>query len=189
VPASPAAGAPSVMRCEGDYWTIVFDNAVSRVKDSKGMRYLRRLLAEPGQEFHVLDLAAGGHASEQQPLSEQFLLDPAAKTAYRARLAELEIALQEAEDDNDLERASMARAEKDALVGELTRAAGLGGRDRLAPAPAERARSAVTKSIRSSLKRIDQSNPQLGAHLAATIRTGYFCSYQPDPRIAVDWTG
>lgn len=61
------------------------------------------------------------------------MLDPAAKVAYRARIEELRRDLEEAEDYNDLERASQARTELDFIVEELTRAVGLGGRDRGSP--------------------------------------------------------
>src|SRR5919112_231324 len=48
----------NVFRREGDYWSVIFDGQTVRVRDLKGMRYLARLLADPGQEYHVLDLAA-----------------------------------------------------------------------------------------------------------------------------------
>ncbi len=39
-------------RREGDYWTVTFEGHTVRVRDLKGMRYLARLLADPGREFH-----------------------------------------------------------------------------------------------------------------------------------------
>ena len=36
----------------------MFEGRTVRVRDLKGMRYLARLLAHPGREFHVLDLVA-----------------------------------------------------------------------------------------------------------------------------------
>ena len=47
-----------VFRRDGDYWTVTFEGQTVRVRDLKGMRYLARLLADPGREFHVLDLVA-----------------------------------------------------------------------------------------------------------------------------------
>lgn len=113
----PFAGDPSaaVFRCEGEYWTIGFEGVVIRLRDTKGLQYLRTLLAAPGQQFHVLDLAAGTNA------------------------------------------------------------------------PPERARANVGKSLRSCLRRIEQAHPALGEHLATTVKTGYFCSYQLDPRVPVEW--
>jgi hypothetical protein len=75
----------------------------------------------------------------------------------------------------------------DFIVAELTQAVGLGGRDREATSAGERARSAVSKSLHAALKHIGKAHPTLGAHLATTIRTGYFCSYKPDPRAPVEW--
>ena len=37
---------------------MVFAGEIIRVRDMKGVRYLARLLASPGREFHVLDLVA-----------------------------------------------------------------------------------------------------------------------------------
>ncbi|MGH3767500.1 MAG: ATP-binding protein [Pseudonocardiaceae bacterium] len=105
----------SVFRCEGEFWTIYFDRVVVHLRDAKGLHYLRRLLAAPGQEFHVLDLAAGTNS------------------------------------------------------------------------PAQRARWNVSKSLRACLKRIETAHPALGAHLAATVRTGYFCSYQPVSGALFEW--
>jgi hypothetical protein len=51
-----------VFRREGDYWSIGFEGHTVRVPDLKGMRYLARLLADPGREFHVLDLVAAESA-------------------------------------------------------------------------------------------------------------------------------
>ena len=44
--------------CQGEYWTLVFDDRLIRLRDSKGLRQLALLLREPGREFHVLDLVA-----------------------------------------------------------------------------------------------------------------------------------
>jgi hypothetical protein len=55
----------AVFRCEGEYWTIGFERVVIRLKDTKGLQYLRKLLAAPRQGFHVLDLVAGTNAPIQ----------------------------------------------------------------------------------------------------------------------------
>jgi len=51
----------------------------------------------------------------------------------------------------------------------------------------ERARSAVTKRIKSAIQRITYYYPALGYHLTASIRTGAWCVYQPDPAWPVEW--
>src|SRR6185503_12369983 len=54
----PARSVSTVMaasfRREGEYWTVRFGTDAFRLRDSKGLRHLARLLAEPGREIHVL---------------------------------------------------------------------------------------------------------------------------------------
>ncbi|HEX2053767.1 MAG TPA: hypothetical protein VHJ78_08605 [Actinomycetota bacterium] len=193
--------ATALFRREGEYWTVGFAGSVVRMKDGKGLGYLQRLLAAPGRELHVLDLAGGASPAParlvQRPFSESYsltgmdagnVLDPTAKAAYRRRLDELNQDLEEAESYSDLERASRLRAEIDFITDELVGAIGLGGRDRTSSSAAERARSTVTKSLRSTLQRIAKIHPTLGDHLSATVKTGYYCSYLPDPRVGLKWT-
>ena len=60
------------------------------------------------------------------------MLDARAKDAHRRRLAEIEDDIEQARAFGDDERAAQADAERDFLVRELSRAVGLGGRDRRA---------------------------------------------------------
>ena len=77
-------------------------------------------------------------------------------------------------------RRSAVADERDALVEALTGAYGLGGRVRRSGSAAERARTAVTARIRDSIRRIADAHPDLGRHLARSVRTGTFCVYEPD---------
>jgi tetratricopeptide (TPR) repeat protein len=188
------------LRWEGDVWTFDFDGNAIHVRDGRGVRCLAVLLANPGVEIHSLELAAsppaagsrsrGGHeeglfavvVDDAGPV-----LDAKAKSAYRARLDALRQELEEAESFNDPERSSRLREEMDFLTRELAGAVGLGGRDRKSASNAERARVAVTKAVRATLKRIGEMDPNLGDELDATIRTGTFCSYEPDRRRPISW--
>jgi hypothetical protein len=204
--AAVAEAARNVFRREGEYWTISYEGAVVRLRDAKGLRLLARLLAHPGQEFHAVDLeAAEGQPGPAAPVGRRgragdgelavrpdlgdagALLDATAKAAYQARLTELRTDLDEAEAFNDPARATKARQEIEFLVGELARAVGLGGRDRRAASHAERARLNATRAIRAAMANLARANPALGRHLAATIRTGRYCSYTPDPRLPIAW--
>jgi tetratricopeptide (TPR) repeat protein len=178
----------------GDYWSVVFEGRAASVRNSKGLRYLSRLLAEPGRELHVLDLVAleapqnSEHVIARRADGDAGeLLDARAKAAYRHRLAEIEEDLQEAHVSGDMARAAQAETERDILVRELSRAVGLGGRDRRAGSASERARSAVTRAMRHALARIRKHHAPLGDHLDRTIRTGTYCVYSPDPRSAIAW--
>ncbi|HJR23953.1 MAG TPA: hypothetical protein VJ804_00650, partial [Acidimicrobiales bacterium] len=188
---APRPPGTSLFRREGDYWTVVYEAQTVRVRDRKGMRYLVRLLTDPGRELHVLDLVAsesGGSATRSGSGDAGELLDARAKEAYRRRLAETEEDLEEALRNGDDERAAQADAERDFIVRELARAVGLGGRDRRAASDSERARAGVTRAIRQALARIAEHHPELGEHLDRTIRTGTYCAYVPDPRSPADWT-
>ena len=189
-----------VFRREGDYWSVSFDGRTVRLRDLKGLRYLARLLAAPGREFHVLDLVAadrGGATSATRPAERGLgfsggvdageLLDTQAREAYRRRLAEIEEDIEEARAMGDGERAANATVEHDFLVRELIRAVGLGGRSRHAGSVSERARASVTRAMRHALGRIHEHHPQLGQHLDVAIRTGTSCAYLPDPRVPITW--
>ena len=54
----------NVFHHEGDYWSVAFDGQIVRLRDLKGLRYLARLLGQPGREFHVPDLVAGDSNDE-----------------------------------------------------------------------------------------------------------------------------
>ncbi|HEU5267365.1 MAG TPA: hypothetical protein VFU35_11730, partial [Jatrophihabitans sp.] len=113
------------------------------------------------------------------------LLDAPARAAYRARLVELEAEADEADAHADVGRAERIAAERDALLGQLGAAYGLGGRARRTGSAAERARSTVTARIRASIRHIETVHPELGRHLQRAIRTGTLCSYEPET--AVTW--
>jgi hypothetical protein len=188
-----------VFRREGEYWAIAYEGDAFRLKDSKGLRYLARLLAEPGQELHALDLVTGERTHSRphravepgliasRPGDAGEVIDARAKSEYRRRLIELEEELEEARSFGDEERAARAEEERDFLVAELAGAFGLGGRPRRAASPSERARVSVTRAIRTAMARIREHSNTLGEHLERTIRTGTFCSYNPDPHAPIDW--
>jgi ActR/RegA family two-component response regulator len=194
-----SAARPSVFRQEGEYWAIAYAGDAFRLKDSKGLRYLARLLAERGQELHALDLVTGERPHDRadrvvepgltaaRPRDAGEIIDARAKAEYRRRLAELEEELEEARSFGDDERAAHVEEERDFLVAELARALGLHGRARRAASPSERARVSVTRAIRAAIARIREHSNALSEHLERTIRTGTFCSYRPDPHAPIDW--
>ena len=105
----------NVFRREGHYWTLAYSGTVVRLRDSKGLRDIAKLIERPGSRLHVLELAS------------------------------------------------------------LTEAADPGSPKRI-----ERVRVAVTMRIRNALGRIGEEHQALGAHLSHAIRTGAFCTYEPE---------
>src|SRR5216684_1530081 len=202
-----------VFRKEGEYWTVGYGGKSFRLKDSKGLGYLAHLLRHPSVEFHVLDLAGGiagqrddneaGQSEQGLPQGDEELekagihigslgdagemLDEQAKVAYRRRLSELREELEEAKELGKVERAEQTEQEIDALTRELSRAVGLGGRNRRAISASERARQSVGKTIKSVLERIAQSDATLGDFFSRCIKTGTFCSYERDPEFPIAW--
>ena len=202
-----------IFRQEGEYWTIGYGGHVVRLKDTKGVAYLAFLLRHPGAEYHALDVVGGSaiHSPEDHtnpsmpglPQGDQHLdrtgihigglsdagemLDDHAKAAYRRRLAELREALADAKQLGHVEHAELAEQEISALTKELARAVGLGGRNRRAVSASERARQSVSKAIKGVVDRLAQHDPSLGHTLSRCIKTGTFCSYQPDPHCPMEW--
>jgi len=199
VPRAGAERSPRVDRdsCaflkEGDFWTVCFGGITCRLKDARGLQYLAYLLRHPGRSFHVtelLSLAAGvpperRHADEAElslGLQADRLpsLDQQARAAYRQRLVELREELAEARDNNDPGSIERTEQEINLLVEELSGAA-------RGSSAGERARVSVTKRLKAALQRIHSTHPDLARHLDATVKSGYFCSYTPDPRHRMDW--
>ncbi len=182
-----------VFRKEGEYWTVAYGGKAFRLKDTKGLGYLAHLLRHPSVEFHVLDLAGGIRSQRDDDDSDQSahglprgdenlekagihiaslgdageMLDDQAKAAYRRRLSELREELEEAKELGNVDRAEQAEQEIDALTSELSRAVGLGGRNRRAASASERARQSITKTIKAVVERIAQSDTTLGDFLVA----------------------
>ncbi|HEY1343916.1 MAG TPA: AAA family ATPase, partial [Streptosporangiaceae bacterium] len=181
-PGNADRGGGNVLHRDGDVWTVAFNGRTVPLRDAKGLRDLAVLLAAPGREVAVTELAAGvpgGEAPAAAALGADPILDDRARAAYRARLAELDDGLAEADARHDVERSARLAGERDALIGELARATGLGGRRRRLGDATERARTTVTARIRDAIGRIERAHPELGQHLRASIVTGARCAYRP----------
>lgn len=177
----------AALRREGDVWAITFAGHTARVRDSKGIRDLARLLAAPGRQLHVrqlLDLDPAAQAALAASGIE--VLDRRAVTAYRRRLAELDDDLAEAETNHDLGRAATVRAERDFLLAELAGGLGMGGKARRSGDGTDRARKAVTARIRDAIGRIGAVHPELARHFNNAVRTGAVCAYDPEQHVT--WT-
>jgi hypothetical protein len=136
-----------------------------RVRHAKGIADFAVLLARPGQEVHVRTLAGVDEIGFAP--SAQAALDETAVAQYRQRLRDLEDDLDEADRHGDLACAERLAAERDALVDQLTKAFGLGGRAPSAGSdPDERLRKAMSALVKASIDRLERLNPALGRHSA-----------------------
>ena len=171
-------------------WEIGRAGQVNTVRDMKGLHYLQLLLQRPNLELPALALsdAVSGHPGERN--SDTTLgpvIDRAAATSYRRRLAEIDSELDEARSWADDGRAAALATERESLLDELRGAAGLGGRLRETGGSAERARVAVRKAVAAAIARIDELDPSLSRLLRDTVTTGSTCRYAPDPDRPVEW--
>lgn len=121
---------PNVFRREGEYWTIIYQGATCRLRDTRGMRLLQALLSHQGRSVPAPELVVGTSPSQASGPT-----DPTGASNQRN----------------------------------------------------EQARVNATRAIKSALQRINAHHPELGSHLAATIRTGAHCTYRPDPRVPITW--
>lgn len=190
-------GEPRVatLVADGSHWLVEFDARSVRMRDTKGLRYLAELVARPGVERHVFDLVDRVEGAPEEPGLDRrrigdagALLDGQARKAYRHRVEQLREEMTEAELFEDGDRAARIQGEIDAIVAELARAFGLGGRARRAASAVEKARLNVTRAIRTAIARIAEVHPAAGHELDRGVRTGMYCSYQPPPDATVTWT-
>src|SRR5699024_5717732 len=168
---------------------IAFAGREATLPDLVGFRHLGRLLAEPGREYHVLDLVAVATGVVPATRGEDLapggthglpVLDDEARSAYRRRLAEIEDDLATADADHDLARTELAQRDRDYLIAELKRDVGLSGRHRTAGSHVERARTSVARAVRYAVRRLQDVHPELASHLHNTLHTGTYCCYRPE---------
>jgi len=170
---------------DGPDWQLDAGEEHARLRDGRGLDYLRALLAAPGQEITALDLVAGGPGLSAAGAGP--VLDAAARAAYRRRLELLQGELDAADAAGDVLRGQRAATERDEVLRELRRATGLGGRPRDVSGNDERARVNVTRTLRASIDGITAAAPRAGAHLSGSIHTGRACRYQPGPGGPARW--
>ena len=194
-PVSPACRVATLVP-DGGWWTAGCGDTSVRLRDTKGMRYLAELVAHPGAERHALDLVdvVEGVPDPQTGIDRRRLgdsgavLDAEGRALYRRRVTELRDEVDEALDVGDDDRAARAQCELDALVAELARAFGLGGRERKTSAAAEKARLNVTRALRKATSKLAEALPGPGDVLDRRVRTGLFCAYEPHAEDTILWS-
>lgn len=162
-------------------WEMGFEGKDQIFPDVKGYHDLLKLLSMQGQEFHCMELMGNAVIIEDS----EVIIDDKAKKEYQQRVIELQQDIEEANEMNDHIRSGHLQEEYDHLVDHLSKSLGLGGKQRKVNDQVDKARSAVTWRIRSAIKKIKESHESLGNHLSKSIKTGTFCSYNPERKM--DW--
>jgi hypothetical protein len=170
-----ATSATNEFRYADGLWQLGFAGRQAHLPDAKGLHDVAALLSAPGTEMHALDLIG----VDGPKLGADPVLDDLAKAQYKTRLKELADQLDTADARGDDTLAQQLTSEQQALLAELTRASGLGGRSRRLGDAAERARKTVGARIREALGKIEHVHPDLAAHLRESLRLGTTCGYTP----------
>jgi len=166
---------PNIFMKEGTTWRMEYEGKEVLMPEVKGFYDISRFLELPGKLYHCAELM--GTALDARG---EMVFDQKAKEQYEQRLLVLQKAMKNAEFQQDFYTLEKLQDEYDQLIEHLSKALGLKGKVREAGNPVEKARSAVTWRIRHAIARIEMLHPLLGAHLSNAIKTGTFCTYQPD---------
>ncbi len=171
----PRALRPQFRRT-GTSWAIHVGNRVVAMRNTKGIADLATLVGSPGVEVDAVELMDGGPGWTRSTGAD--VLDARAIAAYRDRLGEIEVALDDADARGDARVSNRLEDERAALIDQLRAASGLGNRTRRLGDDVERARKAVSARIRDAIEKIAAADAELGAHLHQTVTTGRYCSYR-----------
>lgn len=185
-----ATGDAVLRSSGGGTWEVGRAGTVAAIRDMKGLHYLQLLVAHPGREISAAELTAlaAGNSDDATPHDGALpVLDDQAIAAYRSRLTAIDSELDAADRSDDADRSQRLTAEREAILGELRRATGVGGRPRTSGGTDERARVAVRKAIAAAITRIAHVDGSLARLLSDTIATGTLCRYEPDPDRPVTW--
>ena len=94
VSGEPPLRSENVFRKQGEYWTIAYSGTILRLRDSKGLRYLARLLRHPGERRTAPELieeqgvrVLGGYGVREESTSTANAQHPNTLSLERARVA------------------------------------------------------------------------------------------------------
>jgi TolB-like protein len=163
---------------EGSLWRLRYGDLSVALPEVKGFYDLQKLVANPEKQFHCsefMDIKISSAGLE--------VIDDKARKAYQQRILELQEEIRWAEETSDTTRLSQTRKEYEDLVDHLSSALGFKGKVRQTGSTVEKARSAVTWRIRKAISKLEEAHPTLARHLTNTIKTGAFCSYEPEADI------
>ena len=200
-PTEDRRDSSSEFRLSGEFWTITYEGTTARFKDSKGLRYVAILITRRNEKVFVRDLLEAvdgvGEVNVEGKLLSKMndselechglsvtrlgnaveVLDDNGRKLYEKELTDLERRMAET---NDPSAQVELAEERDTLKRQYAAAAGRTRNPRMFQNPIERMRKSVSNRIAAAVAKINKSLPPLGRHLKNSLRTGMFCSYQPD---------
>lgn len=170
-----------VFRRKGEFWDVAFAGSeIVHLKDSKGMRYIARLLWEPDRAITAVDLlvAEAGIDPRQAMGSSGEEIDDQGRREMRELYAGLLEERAKAEKAQDETARSVIQAEIETVESELLRRLGLDGKAR-ETTDIDRHRKAVSTAVRRGIQQCQKHLPELWRYLTLTISTGTTMKYAP----------
>lgn len=176
----------NVFQLRGDFWQVTFAGATAYLKDSVGMGYMARLLAEPNRDIPAVALLAARAGID--PLVATGSLGPTMDEQTFASCAEryrtLRDDLEEAHENLDQGRIHQLESEREQLTEILAKATGMRGTPR-EKYDADRVRKAVSMAVSRDIDKISEKHPALGQHLISAISSGLTFRYTTEGHM--DW--
>jgi hypothetical protein len=197
-PSAANKGEERRFRKTSDFWEVAFNGTSMPVKHTNGMEYIAHLLGSPGHSFGCVELAQAASrvspsgtkvsAEVKAELSSGFTRHPVQSSEALARIKDavdrIDKELADAEAQCDSERAEHLRTEKEAILANVKKSIGRGGRVRAFSDEEENARKAVSAAMARAIERMRKSHPALADHLKMHIKPGNRCCYEAD---GTDW--
>lgn len=185
---------------EGEYWTVRFNGAIARYKDSRGLKYITYLIQHPDEHITAVSIvkqfnsvgqprmridSAASHdlVDKDHPDSGYKIADDEALSNYNNRLRDNDDEMQEAKRYSDEATKERLTKERKEILSQIKHSKGIGGRIRKTGGGGEKARQSVKKAISRTIEAIKQDLPGLASHLQSNIPTGGTCKYISDPNI------
>jgi hypothetical protein len=164
---------------DGASWLWTYGGKTTSIRHSTGMTYLAKLLQRPGEDMHALDLS--GARVIETDLGP--VVDREALADYHRRLSSIDGDISEAEATGNADQAERLRTDRSAMLAEMGRAIGKGGKIRREEGSKKKVRQSVSLAVRRAIEQIRVLHPALAAHLKLSVRTGTLLGYFPSPRI------
>ena len=194
----------SVFRKRGQVWEIRYDGGdISFLPDRKGFGYIAFLLKYRHKRIGVVEIEAAvegtvpDHAvtlngtddsiAATDGGDDQVKVDPETIHDVEAALETIEEKLTEAQVAGNEQLENQLDEQKKEFERYLREAIGKDGESRRFSDRPNKTRQRITQNISNALGEIQEVEPDLYHHLSSTIKTGYKCSYRPDPNTSVNW--
>jgi hypothetical protein len=175
----------------GNCWRVTYDfTQLPAIPDFVGMQMIHYLLSNPNKEIHavvLVTLAKSGDTKKIVPDKAEssygiIPIDAMLGTSttlknYRNKQNEIKSEIEEAEENNDIEKQISKQKEYDELQEILTKGIGAFGRLREFSSNEKRAAKTARKDIDKALKEIRTRSEELYNHLDEHITLGIYASY------------